>query len=246
MNPKTMKEEVEAIDRKVLAYCEAMEAALAPAAALKPEERVLRADQSFYLPPDGMDMVRSVHRQVLRARNLAWAVQRLPCLDLSFMSSMKKKTFKVRDRREGRDREVEIALPVWVATGYPGASYPVSQDPTKDEHQSSGFAGIKISIPTTVVEQNKAALGDTWLHPQAIVAEVPGALRRKIDPFVARFDTVAVIGEADWTAVPGADPLVVGIIYGSHDERHAFLLGEYDPTKLEKYIVAELAVKPRE
>jgi hypothetical protein len=239
MDSKTMKEEVEAVDRKVLSYCGEMEAALASAAALKPGDSGRMAD--------GLDMTRAVHRQVLRARNLAWAVQRLPYLDLSFMTTMKKMTFRVNPRGTQERRDVEVAMPAWVAAGYPSyAGYTVWQDPKSKTHESADMVGMTIAIPAEVVEANEAALMDAWLRPRASVPEVPAALRRRIDPFLDRFDQVTVIAEADWHAVPGADPLVVGIIHDGRCARHAFLLGEYDPTKLEKYIVAELAVRPKE
>jgi hypothetical protein len=248
MEPKTMKEEVEAIDRKVLAYCEAMETALEPAVAHKPEERLLRADQGVYLPPDGMDLARSIHRQVLRAKNLAWAVQRLPLLDLSFMSSMKKVEFEIRRRlSEGETAKVTLAMPIWISASYPSYSgHPVYQDPKSKIYQSLYGLGMDVEIPGELVVANEAAIGNDWIQPQAFVPEVPAALRRRIDPFIHRFDAVVIVAEAEWHSVPGADPLVVGVIHSGRNERHAFLLGEYDPTKLEKYIVAELAVKPKE
>lgn len=246
MNPKNLKEEVEAIDRKVLAYCEGIETALEPVVAIQPKERHLRADKGIYLPPDGMDLPRAVHRQVVRARNLAWAVQRLPYLDLSFMSTMKKVVFKA-DNRQRDSRDIEVVMPAWVATAYPAWEGAMAwQDPKAKTHECVDVLGLTITIPHEVVTRNEAAIGTFYLRPQSSIPPVPAALRRKIDPFLGRFDHVGVIAEADWHAIPGPDPLVVGIISGGRNERHAFLLGEYDPTKLEKYIVAELAVKPKE
>jgi hypothetical protein len=246
MNPKNLKEEVEEIDRKVLAYCEGIEAALEPVVAIQPKERSLRADQSIYLPPDGMDLPRAVHRQVVRARNLAWAIQRLPYLDLSFMSTMKKVVFKA-DNRQRESRDVEVVMPAWVSATYPAWEGAMAwHDPKAKTHECVDALGLRIAIPDEVVTTNDAAVGSLYLQPKSSIPPVPGALRRKIDPFLSRFDQVAVIAEADWHAVPGADPLVVGVIYGGQNERHVFLLGEYDPTKLEKYIIAELAVKPKE
>lgn len=249
MEPKTMKETVEAVDKKILAYCEAVENALEPAVTLKPEERQFKADNLVYLPPDGMDTARAVHRQVLRARNLAWAVQRLPSLDLSFLSSMKKVEFDLRQRRsnEQTSPKVILAMPLWVAVAYPSfAGNTVWQDPKAKIHEGVGALGINIDFPSEVVMANEAAVGNEYIRPRSFVPEVPTALRRRIDPFMERFDCVAVVAEAEWHSVPGADPLIVGVIHSGRHERHAFLLGEYDPTKLEKYIVAELAVKPKE
>jgi len=241
MSRKTMKEEVEAIDRKILSYCEKIEAALEPVAEIK----IGAPDQSPYVVGvDGMDMARFVHRQVVRARDFAWVVQRLPYLDLSFLTTMKKVTFTVKPRHEP-SREITLAMPSWGVTTYPSWSgNRIWHDPKSRKNEAIQLV-MPAAIPEEVALANETALGNEWLRPQADIAEVPAALRRRIDPFLARFDQVVVIGEADWHAVPGADPLVVGII-DNGPKRHAFLLGEYDPTKLEKYIVAELAVKPKE
>lgn len=240
MAPKTMKEEVEAVDRKVLAYCEKVEEAMGPVAEIKTDAP---HQPGYVMGLDGMDMARAVHRQVLRARDLAWAVQRLPYLDLSFMNTMKRQEFKIQGRR-GDEKKMTIALPAWIVGNYPSWSgNKVYHDPKSKSYD--GLMGFKIPIPEEVVAQNAAAIGDEWVRTEAMIPEVPTALRRRIDPFLARFDSVAVIAEADWTLLPGADPLVVGI-FETGSSKLAFLLGEYDPTKLEKYIVAELAVKPKE
>jgi hypothetical protein len=243
MAGKTMKEEVDAIDRKILAYCGAIEEAMDPITEIKIDEKGVEWTPYAWYPSDGMDMARAVGQQVQRARNLAWAVQRLPVLDLSFMSSMKKVTVDVMDPTG--PRKAELTLPTWVVTSfYPGGAG-VGQDPKAPVNESVFNAlSMTIPIPSSIVEENRAAIGTGWTRPVATVAAVPASLRRKIDPFVKRFDQIVIIGEAEWRSMPG-DPLVVGVFYGPGQQRYTFLLGEYDPTKLEKYVVAELAVKPR-
>ncbi len=237
---KSMKEEVEAIDRKVLSYCEKVETALEP---------VLQAKNwddgpltGYVTPLDGLWMSRSVDRMLRRAASLAWAVQRLPQIDLSFMQHVKEVELEV-ETRSAAGSKIKLVLPVWAWVSYPGhPGARVWLSPISEKEQMG--PAVHFTFSAEAIERNKRATVDRFVNPMAVIPEVPTALRRRIDPFSGRFDAVLIVGEAVWTAIPG-DPLVIGVICDG-ELRHGFLLGEYDPTKMERYVIAELAVKPRE
>lgn len=238
---KSMKEEIEAIDRKVLSYCEKIETAMGPV--LKIKEWDDGPLSGFIRPMDSLELPRAVHRMLGRASNLAWAVQRLPQIDLSFMQHVKETEVEASPRQLDGPRKIRLLLPTWAWVPYPGhAGARVWFSATSEKGQMGPV--VNFTFSGDALERNKRVMGDAFTNPIAAIPEVPTALRRKIDPFVGRFDTVLIVGEAIWTATPG-DPLVIGVITDG-DVRHGFLLGEYDPTKMEKYVIAELAVKPRE
>ncbi len=237
---KSMKEEIEAIDRKVLSYCAKVETAMEPVLQAKNWDD---GPLSGYVTPlDGLGMSRSVDRMLRRAASLAWAVQRLPQIDLSFMQHMKEVELEVVSRVLEGPKKIKLILPAWAWVSYPGhTGARVWFNPVGEGEQMGPAVHFKFS--SDALEQNKRATQDRFSNPIAAIPEVPTSIRRRIDPFVGRFDAVLVVGEAIWTATPG-DPLVIGVICDG-ELRHGFLLGEYDPTKMEKYVVAELAVKPR-
>ncbi len=236
---KSMKEEIEAIDRKVLSYCEKVETAIQPALQAKNwDDGPLTG---YVTPLDGLGMSRSVDRMLRRAESLAWAVQRLPQIDLSFMQHVKEVELQLATRLSAE--KVKLTLPAWAWVPYPGHhGARVWFNPVGEGEQMGPI--VKFKFSSEAIERNKRATGDRFANPMADIPEVPMSLRRRIDPFVCRFDVVLIVGEAIWTAIPG-DPLVIGILCDG-ELRHGFLLGEYDPTKMEKYVLAELAVKPRE
>jgi hypothetical protein len=67
---------------------------------------------------------------------------------------------------------------------------------------------------------------------------VPRSVLNKVNRVKGRFREVMLVWEAEWEPAPVRDPLVIGVIYDK-----AFLLDQYDTTKLERYIVSEFTTR---
>lgn len=74
----------------------------------------------------------------------------------------------------------------------------------------------------------------------AIAPSIPASVRRRIDAASPEFDAMKLVWEAEWTADPVKDPLVIGLLGD-----RCFLVDQYDVTKLERYIVSEMCQNPR-
>lgn len=74
----------------------------------------------------------------------------------------------------------------------------------------------------------------------ATAPSIPESVRRRIDAASPQFDAMKLVWEAEWTADPVKDPLVIGLLGDK-----CFLVDQYDVTKLERYIVSEMCQNPR-
>lgn len=243
MVDKTLKEEIEAMDKRTVDYCNFIEKELEPISEI-PFCDFSKGERDLVGIGVGLQFL------VYRTKNLAWAAQRFPIIDLAIFNQIEQKPIEIEDRQSGK-KPVNLWLPKWAVTHYPacdGAT--VSWRPTEQLDVLHQHLGMK--FPQQAIDQNNTAMEHRWAYLTTPVPATPLAIRRRVDPFVRRFDHVMVVAEANWSSLAQKDPLVVGVFntgcgpYSGLSERFGFLLGEYDPSKLEKYVIAEFAIKPKE
>jgi len=75
---------------------------------------------------------------------------------------------------------------------------------------------------------------------ETIAPRIPDSISRRVllQP-VKLLDRLNLVWEASWKVAPAKDPLIIGVI-----EHFYFLLDQWEPTQLERYVTSEFVRKP--
>lgn len=178
-----------------------------------------------------------------KALSLAAALRRYPVFDPSCLSSLKKQAVRLRNASV----DAELWLPRFAWGQISGYSAPVIT--ICAGHLSDfGETPLRGRFDVNIVTQNRAIIerelrgigGFSDDRLSAAPPAIPAPARSKIDEVGGIFDHLHLIWEAQWTAAPVADPLLVGTI-----DEHCFLVYEYDATKAEHYVAREYCRKAK-
>lgn len=176
--------------------------------------------------------------EIRQAMNFAWAMRTFPLFDVACLSRLREFEFEKFPCRSGAMFTGKLYLPYFAWTDF-------GQDQTPF-YSLSGYSGsalpmgrfsscISINFPFEIVRKNEGRIPSG--HAMELMARapvVPESVKRKVSGVKDRFDAVNLVWEAEWEPAPVKDPLVVGVIYD-----RAFLLDQFDVTKLERYIISE-------
>lgn len=176
---------------------------------------------------------------VQKARNLAWATLTYPVVDLQAFSRLRLFSFKDAPTNSGRPFTGDIYLPhfAWKGWGKSHGRYNVALSESWHLPMEQFPGGPRIYFDQRVLEHNRKYEG-VYLEVVTSEPSVPSSVEENVRGVRDRFDDVALVWEAEWVAAPLADPLIVGVLEGK-----AFLVDQYDVTKLERYIVGEYAAR---
>lgn len=185
-----------------------------------------------------------------RVTRLAAAFRRFPMFDTSVVSRMIPKTLTFR--RGGQKAEIEMVLP---AFGY-GRINNIGSTPQDIRYRFNEYGGPQIqdhfgyhllNWTNEVIQNNLDALKSLGSVGQADIVTkcpaIPADVKRRVqdaaDEF--KFDSLAAVWEAEYTVSAPKDPLIIGRLSG-----YDFLVDQYDPSKMERYITAEFSTPPVE